>query len=271
MALGAGDRMMDTLSKRGECAMADLQIKEKLRQGRPVVVASGLQSADIIDFLGPTGLDGMWIECEHGPTSWEQIGDLSRACDLWNMASITRVSANEPWLITRTFDRGASGIVVPHVSTRDEAARVVEAAKFGPIGLRGMFGGRRSYGVTNYHPRANDETFVVVLIEEMEAVENLAEILTVDHIDVFFVAPSDLAQTMGYTGNHQHPAVQGVIDQAIGQIVAAGRTAGALVGDDNLAHYHGLGARFFLVSWLAWLAAGAKQCRASIDALSPAG
>lgn len=240
--------------------MVDLQIKHKLRQGEPVVVVAGHQSADIIDSLGPYGFDGMWIECEHGPVSWEQIGDMSRACDLWNMASIVRVPANEPWIITRTLDRGASGIVVPHVSTRAEAEAVVEAAKFGPIGRRGMYGGRRSYGVTDYFARANEETFVVVLIEEMEAIDNLDAILTVDHIDAFFVAPSDLAQTMGYTGQPGHPAVQQVIDQAISRIVGAGRTAGALPTGELLGHYYNLGARFFLVSWLAWLAAGARDC-----------
>jgi 4-hydroxy-2-oxoheptanedioate aldolase len=249
--------------------MINLRIKEKLRGGQPVVVAAGHQSSDIIDYLGQFGLDGMWLECEHGPVSWEQIGDLSRACDLWGMAAIVRVAANEPWLITRTLDRGASGIVVPHVSTRAAAAQVVQSAKFGPIGRRGMFGSRRSYGVADYFQRANDETLVVVLIEEMEAVENLAEILTVDHIDVFFVAPSDLAQTMGYTGQPNHPAVQGVVDQAIGQIVAAGRTAGALVTTDSMSHYYGLGARFFLVSWLSWLAEGARQCAARAAALGP--
>ena len=247
------------------------RIKTKLQQQQPVTVLAGMQSSDLIDFLGQYGFDGMWLECEHGPVSWEQIGDMSRACDLWNMASIVRVSANEPWLITRTLDRGASGIVVPHVSTRDEAAQVVQSAKFGPLGLRGMFGSRRSYGVSNPHQRANEETLVVVLIEEMEAVENLAEILTVDHIDVFFVAPSDLAQTMGYTGNPQHPAVQGVIDQAIERIVGAGRTAGALVTDENLGHYYGLGARFFLTSWLGWLTTGARACQARLQELSPTG
>lgn len=250
--------------------MVDLQIKHKLRAGEPVVVVAGHQSADIIDFLGPLGFDGMWLECEHGPVSWEQIGDMSRACDLWRTASIVRVSANEPWLITRTLDRGASGIAVPHVSTRGEAEAVVQAAKFGPLGLRGMYAGRRSYGAADYFARANDETLVVVLIEEMEAIENLAEILTVDHIDAFFVAPSDLAQTMGHTGNPSHPAVQRVIDEAIAQIVAAGRTAGALPTPETLPHYYRLGARFFLVSWLAWLTAGARDCLSSMTGLSAA-
>src|SRR6185437_6699781 len=163
---------------------ANLQLKQRLRQGKAVTVVGGHHNSDMIDFLGQFGLDGVWIECEHGPVTWEQIGDLSRACDLWNMASVVRVNSNEPWLITRTLDRGASGIVVPHVSTKGEAARVVESAKFGPIGLRGMYGSRRSYGLSDYFQKANDETLVVVLIEEMEAINNLAEILTVDHIDV---------------------------------------------------------------------------------------
>jgi 4-hydroxy-2-oxoheptanedioate aldolase len=245
--------------------MPDIQIKRRLGEGKAVTVLGGHHNSDMIDFLGQFGFDGMWIECEHGPVTWEQIGDMSRACDLWNMASVVRVNANEPWLITRTLDRGASGIVVPHVSTKAEALNVVESAKFGPIGLRGMYGSRRSYGVSGYHQKANEETLVVVLIEEMEAVRNLAEILTVDHIDVFFVAPSDLAQTMGYTGQPDHPEVRSVIDGAIRQIVAAGRSAGALATDENLDHYLELGARFFMTSWTSWAAKGAREFRGRLD------
>lgn len=251
--------------------MPDIQIKRRLQERKAVSVVGGHQSSDMVDFLGQFGLDGVWIECEHGPVSWEQIGDLSRAADLWNLASIVRVTANEPWLITRTLDRGASGIVVPHVSTKAEAEQVVESAKFGPIGLRGMFGSRRSYGVSDYFQKANDETLVVILVEEMEAIQNLAEMLTVDHIDVFFVAPSDLAQTMGYTGQPNHPEVRAVIDAAIKQITAAGRTAGALVTDENVDHYHRLGARFFLTQWTNWVARGARAFGAQLNTLDGAG
>ena len=244
---------------------ATLRIKQRLREGKAVTVLGGHNNSDMIDFLGQFGLDGVWIECEHGPVSWEQIGDLSRACDLWNMASIVRVPANEPWVITRTLDRGASGIVVPHVSTKAEAEQVVQSAKFGPIGLRGMYGSRRSYAVSDYFQKANEETTTVILIEEMEAIHNLAEILTVENLDVFFVAPSDLAQTMGYVGQPNHPEVRAVIDRAIRQIVAAGRTAGALVTDENVDHYYDLGARFFLTQWTNWVAKGAASFRAHLE------
>jgi 4-hydroxy-2-oxoheptanedioate aldolase len=193
---------------------------------------------------------------------------MSRACDLWGMSPIVRVNANEPWLITRTLDRGATGIVVPHVSTRAAAEKAMQSAKYAPLGHRGMFGGRRSYGVPDYFAKANDETIVVVLIEEMEAVQNLAEILTVDHIDVFFVAPSDLAQTMGHIGNPSHPAVQKVIDEAIAQIVNVGRTAGTLVNDANVERYIDLGVRFVMTGWPAWVVKGATAFLKQVAAKS---
>ncbi|MBI3973565.1 MAG: host specificity protein [Chloroflexi bacterium] len=245
---------------------AEIQIRRKLREGKAVAAVSGLHNADMIDYLGQFGLDGVWIECEHGPVSWEQIGDYSRACDLWGMASIVRVNANEPWLITRTLDRGASGIVVPHVSTKAEAERVVVAAKFGPVGLRGMYSGRRSYGVQDYHRRANEETLVVVLVEEMEAIQNLADILTVEHIDVFHVAPQDLAQTMGHAGNPGHPEVQGTIDRALKQIVDAGRVAGTTVTDENRQRYLDAGVQFLTTNWLPWVAKGARELQQTIAA-----
>ena len=240
--------------------------KAKLRQGKVVTVVSGHGDTDMIDYLGQFGLDGIWLEGEHGPLSWQHIGDMSRACDLWGMTSVTRINKNDAGMIMRTFDRGSMGVVVPHVSTREEAEQVVQAAKYAPIGSRGMYGGRQSYGVADYFRRANEETLVVVLIEEHKALDNLADILTVDHIDVFFVAPSDLAQTMGHIGNHTHPDVQAAIDRALAQIVAAGKTAGTLVTDDTVEKYIAAGARFFLTAWTNWVAQGARAFVAKVEA-----
>jgi 4-hydroxy-2-oxoheptanedioate aldolase len=99
----------------------------------------------------------------------------------------------------------------------------------------------------------------VVLLEEVEALENLDEILRVDNIDVFFVAPSDLAQTMGHIGNVEHPEVQGAIEEAIGKIVNAGRTPGTLANDANIARFKGMGVKFLMTSWNAWVARGAAE------------
>jgi 4-hydroxy-2-oxoheptanedioate aldolase len=232
--------------------------KQKLRNNQVTTTISGLQNADVIDYLGPLGFDAAWIECEHGPVDWDQLGDMTRACDLWGMTSITRVSSNEPWLITRTLDRGSMGIVVPHVNTREAAEQAAQSAKYAPLGYRGMYGGRQSYGVTDYLQQANDQTMVIVLIEEVEGLRNLDEILKVDNIDVFFVAPSDLAQTMGHIGNIGHPEVQAAIDDALARIIGAGRTAGTLVNDGNVASYVEKGARFLMTSWNGWVAQGSN-------------
>jgi 4-hydroxy-2-oxoheptanedioate aldolase len=129
-----------------------------------------------------------------------------------------------------------------------------------------MYGGRRSYGVGGYHQRANDEVCLVVLIEEAEALEHLDEILSVDGIDVFQVAPSDLAQTMGHIGHAEHPDVQAAIDGALRRIIAAGRTAGMVTSERNRARYMELGVRFVYGSILRSLQAGAREFTQAVDA-----
>lgn len=238
--------------------MRENRIKRKLQAGQAVHIVSGHANTDMIDYLGQFGFDGVWLEGEHGPLSWEQIGDMSRACDLWGMTSVTRVNNNDPAIIMRALDRGTMGIVVPHVNSRQAAEQAMKSTKYAPLGYRGMFGGRQAFGVADYVHRANDQTMVVVLIEEIEAIHHLAEILTVDHIDVFFVAPSDLSQTMGHIGNPGHPEVQAAIDKAIAQIVAAGRTAGTLVNDDNVERYLAAGVRFCMTGWTNWVMQGAR-------------
>jgi 2-keto-3-deoxy-L-rhamnonate aldolase RhmA len=165
---------------------------------------------------------------------------------------------NDYATIYRTLDRGAQGIVVPHVNTRAEAESVVEGAKFAPLGKRGMFTSRQGFGVGDYLKTANDQSVLMVLIEDIVGVKNLDEILRVDHIDVFFVAPNDLATSMGHIGNMGHPDVQKAIDGAIGKIVQSGRVAGTLVSLDNIERYTKLGVRAVMTSFFPWIQAGVK-------------
>lgn len=241
-------------------------LKEKLADGQVTVTISGVLSSELVDFLGPLGFDGIWMECEHGGVTWEQLGDMTRACDLWGVTPITRVNANEPWLITRTLDRGSMGIVTPHINSREEAEKAMKSSKYAPLGYRGMFGGRQSYGAADYFQAANDQSMVVVLLEEVEALQNLDEILKVDDIDVFFVAPSDLAQTMGHLGNPGHPEVQAAIDSAIARIVDSGRTPGTLVNDVNVEAYIEKGVKFLMTSFNPWIVRGSSDFLGRVSA-----
>jgi 4-hydroxy-2-oxoheptanedioate aldolase len=100
---------------------------------------------------------------------------------------------------------------------------------------------------------------LMVLIEDIAAIPRLDEILKVDHIDVFFVAPSDLATSMGHIGNVGHPDVQRTIDNALSKIVQAGRVAGTLVTLDNAERYARLGVRVMFGVVFPWIQAGVKE------------
>ncbi len=238
------------------------RVKHKLRRGEQVYVASGFTHADDIDAFGPAGFDGIWIEGEHGPMVFDELGNLTRACDLWGMTSIVRVNRNDQTLIYRTLDRGAQGIVVPHVNTREEAENVVAGGRFAPIGQRGMFTSRQGYGVADYFAKANDEVLLTILIEDIVAVENLDEILTVDQIDVFFVAPSDLGASMGYIGDLENKVVQKTIDDALAKIIASGCVAGTMTSPDNVGKFSAAGVQMMLVNSTGWLQEGARTFKA---------
>ena len=235
------------------------RVKQKLAAGELSFTISGITHADDIDAFGPNGFDGVWLEAEHGAVDAADLGNLTRACDIWNLTSVVRVNRNDQALIYRTLDRGAQGIVVPHVNTKEEAKNVVDGGKFAPMGHRGMFTSRQGYAVPDYYDVANDETLLIVLIEDIAAVGNLDEILSVDGIDVFMVAPTDLAASMGHLANIQHPEVQTTIDDALARIQAGGRVAGTLVNNQNVAKYVQAGVRFLLTQVKPWLSAGATE------------
>ena len=233
--------------------------KQKLAKGEIVTVVMGITHPDDIDAVGPIGFDGIWLEGEHGAAEAADLGNLTRACDMWGMTSVTRVNQNEQGLIYRTLDRGAQAIVVPHVNNASEARNVVEGGKFTPKGKRGMWTSRQGYDVENYLHKANDETMLIVLIEDIIAWDNLDEIIAVDDIDVFFVAPSDFAASMGHMGDLKHPDVVAKINDALTRIIAAGRNAGALATNENVAAYVELGVRFFMTEAGPWIASGFNQ------------
>ena len=238
------------------------RVKQALAAGRVATILAGANDPDLIDQLGTLDVDGIWLEGEHGGVDYADLGNLTRACDLWGKTPVVRVMDNDYATIYRTLDRGAQGIVVPHVNTRAEAEAVVEAGKFAPLGKRGMFTSRQGFGVGDYFKTANDQSLLMVLIEDIVGVRNLDEIVKTDHIDCFFVAPSDLATSMGQIGNPGHPEVQRTIDGAITKIVQAGRVAGTLVNTANVERYARLGVRVLMTSFFPWIQAGLEELSA---------
>ena len=232
--------------------------KQKLKNGETVIAVS-CTDTDMVDFLGSTGtVDVIWVEMEHGEATWSQISDITRACDLWGMTSLVRVNNNDPWLVGRALDRGAQAVVVPHVNTKKEAESLVRGGKYTPEGSRGMFTSRQGLGVSDYITKANEEIMLLALIEDVIAIENLQEILTVKGVDCFMVVPGDLSQSMGpeYLGKPSHPIVEEVIESSMKKIAAAGYATGSTAGDNNIERWVSAGGRMFLCSFQGYIESG---------------
>ena len=239
------------------------RVKEKLAAGEVATVVGGMSDPDAIDAFGPIAaandIAGMWLEGEHAGVDASDLGNLTRACDLWGITPAVRINANSQGLIYRTLDCGAQGIIVPHVNNAAEARNVVDGGKFPPVGKRGAYTSRQGHGVSDYMLKADDYSLLVILIEDIIAYENLDEILEVDQIDVFFVAPSDFAASMGHTGDSDHPEVVETMNDAFRRIETRGRNAGATCGKDGAERYLDLGAKFLLASAGPWLSDGAAR------------
>jgi 4-hydroxy-2-oxoheptanedioate aldolase len=235
-------------------------LKQKLAAGRAAtVVAPFAPSAGLVELLGQYHFDAVFIDCEHGATSWAEVEDIVRAAEIAGYTPIVRVERNDASTITRALDRGAGGVQVPHINTAAEAEAAVRYSKFAPLGERGWSGGRAAFGVggKEFAHHANEHTLLAIMLEEAAALDNLDEILRVDNIDVFFVAPGDLAQSMGYPGLVDHPDVVAAMEDALRRIAAAGRVSGTLTTPAQLERHLELGVKYLYVAMPALLAPGA--------------
>ena len=208
-------------------------------------------SATMVEMLGHLGFDWVLIDNEHGSITVDNSEDLVRAAEITGMAPIVRPVGNKPEIIAPFLDRGAWGVQIPHVNTTEEAQAAVDAVKYLPVGHRGLFSGSRpgEYGfagaTADYVDEANRNTLVCLMIEEVEAIENLEEMVTVDGVDVFFIGSGDLSASMGYPGQQTHPEVQSLMEKGITTIREAGKIAGCSCPDSYVPKFLGMGVQYF--------------------------
>jgi 4-hydroxy-2-oxoheptanedioate aldolase len=186
------------------------------------------------------------------------------AADAVGITAIARPRTNSTADIQSVMDRGVMGVQVPHVDTAEDARRVVSAVKFGPGAGRGLAAGTRpdSWGLgarmADFTAAANEQSLVCVQIEHETAVSNLDDILKVEDIDVFFIGPSDLSQSMGYPGQPNARAVAAAIAQAQRKIVAARKILGIPATTETVSEMVGLGVRYIYTHLPKLLGAGAS-------------
>jgi 2-keto-3-deoxy-L-rhamnonate aldolase RhmA len=241
------------------------RMKAKLLSGRAALGCSMMfSSPQIVEMLGHAGFDWVLLDCEHGSLSLSDVEVMAMAADAVGISSIARPRTNSNADIQSVMDRGVMGVQVPHVNTAEDARRAVSAVKFGPGAGRGLAAGTRpdNWGLgakmSDFTAAANEQSMVCVQIEHESAIQNVDEILKIEGVDVFFIGPSDLSQSMGYPGNSNAPAVAKAITEARDKIIAAGKIAGMPATSENLASVVRSGVRYVYTHLPKVLGAGAS-------------
>ncbi len=241
-------------------------MKEKIARGEVALGASLMfPSPQLVEMLAYAGFDWVLIDCEHGSIGLADVEVMAMAADASGITAIARPRSNDAADIQSVMDRGVKGVQVPHINTRRDAERAVASVKFGPGAARGLAAGTRPdrWGLgaklPDFTAQANAASLVCIQIEHQEAVANIDEILKVDGIDVFFVGPSDLSQSMGYPGNPKAPDVAKAIEETLARICAAGRVPGMPATSETVADVAAQGCRYIYNHVPRILGAGAAQ------------
>ena len=218
--------------------------------GRPQIgmwVCTG--SAQVAEICAGSGLDWLLIDMEHAPNGLESVTAQLQAIAAYPITPLVRVPDNNPVIIKQVLDLGAQNVLVPMVSSGEEAIAAVQAVRYPPEGIRGVGSalGRaaRWNRVEGY--LTNSSVSVTVQIESAEAVERVEEIAG-SGVDAIFVGPSDLAASMGFLGQQEHPDVVAAVERCIAVGVALGVPVGVNAFTPVTAErYLGAGVTFVLV------------------------
>ena len=240
-------------------------MKAKIARGEVALGCSVMfPSPQIVEMLGYAGFDWVLIDCEHGSISLSDLELMAMAADAVGITAIARPRSNSAADIQSVMDRGVMGVQVPHVNTAQDARDAVAAVKFGPGAARGLAAGTRPdrWGLgarmPDFTKAANAQSLVCVQIEHQDALPNVEEILQVEGIDVFFIGPSDLSQSMGFPGDPKAPPVAAAIDATLAKIRAAGKAPGMPATSETLADVKAKGCCYIYNHLPRILGAGAK-------------
>lgn len=189
------------------------RVLERLRSNEsPCSIKINLSDPRIIELAGIAGIDAVWLCNEHVPNDWLNLENQIRAAKLYNMDTIVRVEKGSYSGYVKPFEADATGIMVPHVTTADEARQVVEWSRFHPLGRRAIDGGNADaqfcqVPLSEYIEHSNAQRFIVLQIESPEAVANVEEIAAIDGYEVLLFGPGDFSHLIGHAGRIDRPEV----------------------------------------------------------------
>ena len=226
------------------------EFKRRLKAGE-TLMGCWLSGASPVmtEVLVSAGFDWLLIDGEHSPNTITTMTEQMRIIGPSGVPALARVPFGDTWQIKMVLDTGCQTVLVPMIETADHAREMVQAMKYPPEGVRGVgaYAARASgYGGTpEYLQTANEQTCLLLQIENKAGLDALDEVLTIDGVDGVFIGPSDLSANLGYLGQPEHPEVQKAIDESLNKIMASGKAAGILTMNlDLVKKYADMGVGF---------------------------
>jgi len=211
-----------------------MHFEEKLKNGG-AVFGPFINTIDpaFVESIGHTGFDFVVLDLEHGPASLDQLQNLIRAADVSGTFPVVRTPPGNLHAIGAVQDVGARGVLIPQIINSEDVRKVVKSTRFHPKGERGVSGVVRAAKYSamkseDYFTMSN-KNLLIIQLEGKEAIDNIDAILEVPDIDILFIGPYDLSQSLGVPGQVNHPKVIETIYQAVQKIRSKGLIAGTFV------------------------------------------
>jgi 4-hydroxy-2-oxoheptanedioate aldolase len=189
------------------------RLLRELRSGTsPAVAKLNLGDPRIVELCGLGGLSAVWLCNEHVGNDWFNLENQVRAAKLYDMDSLIRVEKGSYSDFVKPFEADATGIIVPHVASAEEARHIVEMTRFHPLGRRALDGGNVDgafcqISMANYIEHSNTERLLIFQIESPQALENVEKIAAVPGFDILFFGPGDFSHLIGKPGQINDAAV----------------------------------------------------------------
>lgn len=246
------------------------RFKTKLTSGSVFGPFSKTSDPAFIEIMGNSGFDFVILDLEHGPTSVQHLQNLIRAAEISGIFPIVRVKEHNLSVIGEVLDIGAGGIQVPQISDDRTAREVIQAAKFSPEGARGVCRFVRAADYSSmdrfqYFKEAN-ETVVILQIEGKEALANLEKILAVPGIDIVFIGPYDLSQSLGIPGQVNNPSLIEEMKKIVNSCLKHKVTVGTFVDTvEGAKKWRDQGVKY--LSYSVDVGLFYEKCRADVEAM----
>jgi 2-dehydro-3-deoxyglucarate aldolase/4-hydroxy-2-oxoheptanedioate aldolase len=195
-------------------------------------MVSLFERSQIACIMKNAGFDFFIIDCEHGPFDYSHLAGILLLAKETGIPALVRVPEPRREVILKCMEMGARGLLLPNTETAEQAAALVTYSKYAPLGNRGVALIREHTGfkppedVVKYMKETNEETLLMIQIESPRGLENLGSILDVEGIDVAFVGPSDLSQSMGIMGQLDNPKFIGALEKLIAKAAEKGKYSG---------------------------------------------